>query len=118
MAAPNILNVTSITGKTAVASVTTSLSAVVTNNIADSVYKINTVIVANTDGSAAVDFSLTLTRNSTNTYIVKTVSVAADTAFTPIDKSTVIYLEEGDALSVVASDNNKLQILISYEIIS
>lgn len=118
MANPNILNVSSIYGKTAVADVTTSLSAVVTNSTADSVYKVNTIVVANVDGSAAADFSLALTRNSAATYIVKTVSVAADSSFTPIDKSTVLYLEEGDALEAIASSNSKLQILISYEIIS
>lgn len=118
MAAPNIVNVVSIVGKTTVADVTTTLTSIVTNNTADSVYKINTIIVSNIDGTTDVDFSLSLTRASTPFYVVKTVSVVADTSFTPIDKSTVLYLEEGDILQAIASSNSKLQILISYEIIS
>lgn len=118
MAAPNIVNVSSILGKTAVANITTSLSSIVTNDTANSVYKINSIIVSNVDGSNTADLSVAFTRSSVPRFIAKTIPVEADTSFTPLDKSTVIYLEENDSLDVSGSANDHLQILISYEVIS
>ena len=48
MAAPNIVNVTSITGKTAVAALTTATANVITNSSGSStVDKLNSVVLAN-----------------------------------------------------------------------
>ena len=67
MAAPNIVNVTTITGKTAVLAVTTSATAIVTNSAASGkVFKVNALYVSNVDGAAAADVNVDIFRHLGN----------------------------------------------------
>jgi hypothetical protein len=117
MAAPNIVNVTTITGKTSVQQVTTSATAIVTNSAASGkVFKVNALYVANVDGTNAADVNVDLYRSTTAYHIAKTVSVPADATLDVISKS--IYLEEGDELRLTASANGDLEAVCSYEEIS
>ena len=117
MAAPNIVGVTTITGKTAVQAVTTSATAIVTNSAASGkVFKVNALYVSNVDGTNAADVNVDLFRSSTAYHIAKTVSVPADATLDIISKS--IYLEEGDSLRLTASANSDLEAVCSYEEIS
>lgn len=117
MAAPNIVNVATITGKTAVMAVTTSASAIVTNSAASNkVFKINALYVANIDGTNACDLTVDIFRSSTAFRIASTVSVPADSTLDVISKA--IYLEEGDALRLTAGANSDLEAVCSYEEIS
>ena len=117
MAAPNIVNVSTIIGKTAVQAVTTSATAIVTNSAASGkVFKVNALYVSNVDGTNAADVNLDLYRSSTAYHIAKTVSVPADSTLDIISKS--IYLEEGDSLRLTASANSDLEAVCSYEEIS
>lgn len=119
MANPNIVNVTTITGKTAVATATTSSSAIVTNTAGSGkIFKINTLIVANTDGTNAVDLTFDLYRSSVAYNLGSTISIPADSSLIALSKDTAIYLEEGDALRIVASAASKLTAVCSYEEIS
>ena len=117
MAAPNIVNVTTITGKTSVLAVTTSATAIVTNSgSSGQVYKINALYVSNIDGTNNADLNVDLYRSSTAYHIAKTVNVPADATLDVISKS--IYLEEGDSLRLTASANSDLEAVCSYEIIA
>lgn len=117
MAAPNIVNVSTITGKTAVMAVTTSATAIVTNSAASGkVFKVNALYVSNVDGTNAADVNVDLYRSSTAYHIAKTISVPADATLDIISKS--IYLEEGDSLRITASANSDLEAVCSYEEIS
>ena len=117
MAAPNIVNVATITGKTAVMAVTTSATAIVTNSAASGkVFKVNALYVSNVDGATAADVNVDIFRSSTAYHIAKTVSVPADATLDIISKS--IYLEEGDSLRLTASANSDLEAVCSYEEIS
>ena len=117
MAAPNIVGVTTITGKTAVQAVTTSATAIVTNSAASGkVFKVNALYVSNVDGSNNADVSVDIFRSSTAYHVAKTVSVPADATLDIISKS--IYLEEGDSLRLTASANSDLEAVCSYEEIS
>ena len=118
MEAPNIVNVTSITGKTDVQSVGTSATAITTNSSAsDKVYKVNSLIISNVDGVNDADITADLFRSSIAYHIAKTVVVPADATLILIGKENPIYLEEGDALRLTASVASDLQALCSYEII-
>lgn len=117
MAAPNVVNVTTITGKTDVQSVTTSATAI-TTCATDKVYKINSLIVSNIDGTNAADITVDLYRSATAYHIASTVSVPADATLVVISKDMGIYLEESDALRLTASADGDLQAICSYEIIS
>lgn len=119
MANPNIVNVTSIYGKTAVLNVTTSAQAIVTNTSGSGkIIKINVLNLSNIDGTTAVDSTVDVFRSSTAYRLLNTVSVPADSTLVAITKDTSIYLEEGDSLRVTASANGDLTAVCSYEEIS
>lgn len=119
MAAPNIVQVTNILGKTDVQSVSTTVTAITTNSGgSNQVYKINSIIVSNIDGATAADISVELFRSSVSYYIARTISVPADATLVVVSKDMGIYLEEGDAIRCLASANGDLQALCSYEIIT
>jgi hypothetical protein len=116
MAAPNIVNVTSIYGRTTHVNLTTSSQSIVSNSASSNkVFKINTIIVANVDGSAAADVTVNYNNAGTTFAIASTVSVPADSTLVVLDKASAIYLEENDSIAALASANGDLVIHISYE---
>ena len=117
MAAPNIVNVSTITGKTAVQAVGTSATAIVTNSASSGkVFKVNALYVSNIDGANNAEINVDLYRSSTAYHIAKTVVVPADATLDVVSKS--IYLEEGDALRLTAGTASDLEAVCSYEEIS
>jgi len=117
MAAPNIVNVTTITGKTAVQAVGTSATAIVTNSSgSNQVYKVNALYVSNVDGTNNAEITVDIYRSSTAYHIAKTVVVPADAVLDVVSKA--IYLEEGDALRLTANATSDLEAVCSYEIIA
>lgn len=117
MAAPNIVNVTTITGKTAVQAVGTTATAIVENTAASGkVLKVNALYISNVDGTNNADINVDIFRSSTAYHIAKTVSVPADATIDLLSKP--IYLEEGDALRLTASAASDLEAVCSYEDIS
>jgi hypothetical protein len=124
MANPNIVNVTAIYGKTAVVDLTTTNATAVVSNPAASgkVFKINSLVVSNVDGSAAADITISLYSQDdiggTATQICSTVAVPADASLVVIDKTTGIYLEEDKSIGATASAANDLKVVCSYEEIS
>jgi len=124
MAAPNIVNVTTITGKSNVVSLTTTSPTAVVSNAASSskVFKINSLVVSNVDGTNAADITIALYSEDdiggAATEIVSTVSVPADASLIVIDKNTSIYLEEDRSIGATAGAANDLKVVVSYEEIS
>lgn len=117
MAAPNIVNVSTITGKTAVQAVGTSATAIVTNSgSSGKVFKVNALYVSNVDGTSNAEITLDLYRSSTAYRLANTVVVPADATLDVISKS--IYLEEGDSLRLTANASGDLEAVCSYEEIS
>jgi hypothetical protein len=117
MAAPNIVGVTTITGKTAVQAVDTTATAIVTNSAASGkVFKVNALYVANVDGTANAEITVDLFRSSTAYHIAKTIVVPADATLDILSKA--IYLEEGDALRLTANATGDIEAVCSYEEIS
>ena len=117
MTAPNIVNVTTITGKTAVQAVGTSATAIVTNSASSNkVFKVNALYVSNVDGTNSANINVDLFRSSVAYHIAKTITVPADSTLDIISKP--IYLEEGDALRLTASVASDLEAVCSFEEIS
>lgn len=116
MAAPNIVNVSAIYGKTAVLNVTTSATNIVANSAASGkVLKVNSLVIANVDGAASADVTASVYRSTTEYCLASTMPVAADSRVVVISKDTLIYLEEGDSLRLTASADGDLQAVCSYE---
>ena len=117
MAAPNLVNVTSILGKTMGANLGTTVTSDVLTCPANKVLKINSIIVSNIDGTSSADVSVYFYDDSaTARYsIATTVAVPADSTLVVIGKDSPIYLEESDQIEAGASATNDLAIIISYE---
>jgi hypothetical protein len=131
MAAPNIVNVTTIYGKTTYYTPGGTSAVVLLPNAAASgkVLKINQIVAANVNGSAAVNTTVSLYTNGavaqgsapsggTAYPIVSTVSVPALASLIVTDKTTAIYLEEGTSISVTSGTASGITYSISYEEIS
>lgn len=114
MAAPNIVNVTDIRGKTNVANVTTVATSIVTNaSSSGKVFKVNALYISNIDGANTADITVDFFRSSIAYPIASTISVPSDSTLDILVKS--IYLEEGDSLRCTSSANNDLVVVCSYE---
>ena len=119
MAAPNIVGVTTITGKTAVANVSTVAANVVTNSAgSNTVFKVNSLIISNIDGTNSADITASVYRGSVEYKLAHTITVPADATLVVVSKETSTYLEEGDSIRLTASANGDLQAVCSYEEIS
>jgi hypothetical protein len=131
MANPNIVNVTSIYGKTTYYMPTGTTAVVLLTNAAASgkVLKINNVVVANIDGTNAVNATVSYYTNGavaqgsapsggTAYQIASTISVPANASLIVVDKSTQLYIEEGNCISITSSTASKLVFTVSYEDIS
>lgn len=117
MASPNIVNVATITGKTAVQLCGTSATAIITNAAASGkVLKVNALLAGNIDATTAYDLTVDLFRSSVAYRFIATVSIPAKSTLDVLGKS--IYLEEGDSLRLTASAASKIEVVASYEDIS
>ena len=124
MAAPNIVNVSTIIGKSATIALSTTSQTTLVSNAASSgkVFKINMIQVANVDGTDAADVTVDVhsaaAGGGTAYSLVSTASVPADASLIALDKSTAIYLEEDKSITATASAANDLEVIVSYEEIS
>lgn len=117
MAAPNVVSVATITGKTAVQAVGTSATAIVSNSSGSGkVYKVNALYVSNVDGTNNADITVDLYRSTTAYRIANTIVVPADASLDILSKA--IYLEEGDSLRLTCNATSDLEAVCSYEEIS
>ena len=117
MAAPNVVNVTSIYGKTTGLALTSSSQDVLTC-AADKLLKVNSIIVANVDGANNDEVTVKWYNadNTTAFSLAYTVTVPADSTLVVLGKDAPIYLEEGDKIQAngVAASGD-LEIIVSYE---
>jgi hypothetical protein len=124
MAAPNIVGVSTITGKTSTTALTTTSATTLVSNAASSgkVFKINMIQIANVDGTNACDVTVDVhsaaSGGGTAYSLVSTVSVPADASLVAVDKNTAIYLEEDKSITATAGTASDLEVIVSYEEIS
>lgn len=120
MSNPNIVNVTTIYGNTeAVALSTTSATQVISNAASSGkVYKVDSIVVANTGSSAA---NITINQYSqaalggTAFPIASTISVPAYASLIVTDKTTAFYLLENRSVGATAGTANTLVVTASWE---
>lgn len=119
MANPNIVNVSTITGKTAGAAVTTSASALVTNaSGSGKILKLNALTISNVSASNAT-ITVDIYKNQTTAYrLAYTITVPTAATLVIISKDSSVYLEENDSLRITASSNSALEAVCSYDEIS
>lgn len=117
MAAPNIVNVSSIYGRTVGATLTSTLTTGHLTCATDKVLKINSIVVSNIDvtNSAEVTVSFYDASATTNYALISTVVVPTDSTLVVLAKDSAIYLEEGDEIRAGSTTGSDSQIIISYE---
>jgi len=125
----NIVNVTAITGNTTYYTPSGTTSVVLLANAASStlLYKINQIVCSNVNGSSAVNATVAVYNNATVTTqgsapsggtafpIISTVSVPASASLIAVDKTTAVYLMEGQSIVVTSGTANGITYTISYE---
>jgi hypothetical protein len=120
MAAPNLLSLTTATGKVAGLAVTTSATAIVSNAASSGkCLKINTLIVANITSSTAT-ITVDVYKNATTAFdLIYQATVPANSTLVVVGKTeTQLYLEENDSLRLTAGSNSTLEAVCSYEDLS
>ena len=120
MANPNIVSVTSIVGNTLSAAVLTTATSLASNAASSGkVFKINSIVIANIDGTAAADVTVNIysaaSLGGTASAIASTISVPADASLIVTDKTTAFYLLEDRSIGALASAAGDLVATISFE---
>ena len=125
MANPNIVSVNSIFGNTTGFALTTTLTNVLLANATSSgkVFKIESIMVANVDGTNAADVTVDFHTAANGTAgssfaLAATISVPADATLNLVDKNSTFYLMENQSIIGGASANSDLEVIIAYEDIS
>jgi hypothetical protein len=117
MTAPNIVEVATITGKTAVQLIGTSATAIVSNSAASGkVFKINSLYISNVDGLSNAEVTIDVFRSSVAYRLALAIQIPTDSTLDFLQKP--IYLEEGDSLRLTANAASDLEAICSYEEIS
>jgi len=131
MTTVNIAAATSIIGTTTYLTPSVTTAVVLLNNTATSaaVYKINQIVAANVNGSASVNTTVSIYSNGAQTQgnapssgtaypIISVASVPQNASLIVADKTTAIYLMEGQSITVTSGTASGITYSISYEIIS
>ena len=131
MANPNIAAASSIYGTTTFLTPSATTAVVLLPNAASSgqVFKINQIVAANVNGSAAVNTTVSIYSNGavaqgsapsggTAYPIASVVSVPPNASLIVADKTTAIYLMEGQSITVTSGIASGITYSISYEVIS
>jgi len=118
MAAPNLLGTSTVTGKTALATLSTVTSNVITNSSSSgTVDKLNSIVLSNYS-SSAISANVMINRSAALYYVGGTVAIPANSTLVLLGKDTSLYLEEGDVLQANVSANTSVTMSASYELMS
>lgn len=116
MTTPNIVNVGTINGLTALQNVALSMTAIIANpSGSNAVYKVDSLMIANND-SAGHSVSVEVQRGANSFAIATSTPVAVGTTYDVLSK--YIFLNEGDSLRISADQANKMTAVASYAVIS
>jgi hypothetical protein len=124
MAAPNILNVTSLVGKTITTTLATTSTTIILNNLAASgkVFRVLLVRAVNVDGTNAANITVSLYNEDdlggSQAELVQAKEVAANTYLDIVTRDAPIYVEEDKSLGATASAGNDIKMIVTYEEIS
>ena len=122
MANPNISAATSIVaGFNYGLMADTNLNEVLENAASSgTVIKINSIVIANADGTNAANVSMTISDASggSDVHLAYQIQVPAKTNLVLVSADMRIYLLENKAVNLQASAANDLSYAISYEVIS
>jgi hypothetical protein len=118
MAQPNILNLTVGRANTALQNVTNVVTNFLSNaNASNKVVRVESILASNRQNTVT-DLSIEFVRGTLYYPIAANVAVPDKSTLYLLDKSSYIYLQEGDYLQCFSSTNNYINLIITYEEIS
>lgn len=118
MANPNIRNLTTLKGDTALANLTTVLSDIVINPIdGNKLYKIVNLSVSNITELTNVSVTVNILRNEVSYALARSITIPLNATLLIVGKDYPVYMLEGDTLQARASADNSLQVVCSYEVV-
>jgi hypothetical protein len=114
MATPNIASIATITPKNAMGTLGDTNRTTMIDVPAETAVRIDTILIANIDGSNAADATVEISNDNGSTYykIASTISVPADSTLDLISRP--IYLDETDLIAITAGAANDLAFHVSY----
>jgi len=124
MANPNIATATSVLANNAQVSLTATTATQLITNAASSgkVFLVDSIIVANVDGTNACDVTVTRFQSATNTGtafpLASTITVPADASIIIVGKDNPINLTENESIYVTASAANDLVVDANWKELS
>ncbi len=103
-----------------ISDVTTSIVDLIPTVGTNVIVKVNSVIIANDNGSSSDDVSVFITDNSNNiqSYLAKTIPVPANSSLVVVSKDISVYIDEGYKLRASSANGGRLDATCSYEEIS
>jgi hypothetical protein len=117
MAAPNLVAITSVYGKTTSTTVGTAATVLVSNPASSNKsYKVNAIYIANVDNTNASKVSIDFYRSSTSIRLVDRMSVNPGDTLVAISRDSAVYLEEGDSLRCYSDIVGITHVVVTYEI--
>lgn len=131
MAAPNILNLNTATGKTTYLTPGGISALVLLQNPASSgkVLKVNQIVASNITTATAINATVAIYTNGgvsqgsapsggTAYPIAAAIAVPAQASLIVVDKTTQLYLEENTSITVTSGSASNLVFTVSYEELS
>lgn len=124
MANPNLASAANVYVANSFVRLTSTTETLIVSNAASSgkAYLIDSIVVANVDGTNAADITLNLyaaaTNTGTATKIVHTITVPADATLIAVGKDSGICLTEAESIYAVASAADDLHVVASWKELS
>lgn len=117
MAAPNVINSTTVLGKRAYLILTNSTMANVITNGATSgnLIKVSELSITNVTGTQ-ITTNIAVGRGSTVYFLAGTMAVPSNSTLTLVSRDTAFYMEEGDYLQGNVSSANAGYMSVSHEV--
>lgn len=118
MAAPNLLAITNVSGKSNFEILTPTTSIVLINyGNSGALVKIESLTL-NNYVSVAANVTLAVNRGGTLYYYKNNIPVQPNSVDRVVTRDTCVYLEEGDFIQANASISGSINISVSYELMS
>jgi len=118
MAAPNIINSTTVLGKRAYSILTTAMANVITSGATSgNLIKISELSITNVS-NVIITTNVVVGRGSTLYFLAGTISVPATSILTVVSRDSAFYMEEGDYLQANCSLSANVFLATSYEVTS
>lgn len=112
----NLFDFTEIYAKSITLKGTAAIQTIINNPYSsNTIYKINTLLLTNTDDWLPCDATVELFRDPARIYNTKTTTIYARQTFIIVDSENSFYLGQGESLRCFASADNQIDVICSYE---